>query len=57
MYDAYYNSASYKEIVERIGQIPEEVVGATIDEMMKQGADEDVQELKGIARKAGYTSV
>ena len=57
VYDAYYNSRSYQEVVDRLREIPAEVVGNTIDEMRKKNAHDDVDELKGIARKAGHTTV
>ena len=51
---AYYTSAPRGQIVERLRQIPEDVVAEVIDEMVNEEEYDDADELRSMAFQAGY---
>ena len=51
---AYYTSAPRGEIVDRLRQIPEDIVAEVIDEMVNEDEHNDADELRSMAFQAGY---
>ena len=50
----YYTSAPRDQIVNRLRQIPEDIVAEVIDEMVTEEAYDDSDELRSMAFQAGY---
>ena len=50
----YYASAPRDQIVNRLRQIPEDIVAEVIDEMVTEEAYDDSDELRSMAFQAGY---
>ena len=50
----YYTSAPRDQIVNRLRQIPEDIVAEVIDEMVTEEAYDDSDELRNMAFQAGY---